>query len=238
MTRISLGVLASLLVVGASNAHATLLHHYDLTASFHDQFGGPDITPDGGTLTPGTGYVFGPNQGLLLDNALGAGGSFAGDYTIELVFKFTSSPSGTYAKIIDPKNATIDEGLYDHSGALDYARNPGGDNQGPTGVIALDTFVDVTLTRHDAVLSGTVGGVQQFSVADPDMQGVFDTSNNRIIFFEDDIHFQRSEAASGTVTDIKIFNNQVSTAPEPGSFALLGLTGGCLLAYARLRKRP
>src|SRR5437764_1119279 len=43
-----------------------LTHHYDLNGNYLDSHGGPALNPDGGTLLPGGGYQFGPNQILRL----------------------------------------------------------------------------------------------------------------------------------------------------------------------------
>src|SRR5439155_4734808 len=53
----------------ADQAPSHLIHDYELNNSFADALGGPDVIPNGGSLTPST-YVFGPNEGLTLSNAL------------------------------------------------------------------------------------------------------------------------------------------------------------------------
>jgi hypothetical protein len=102
--------LAFLLPVIHSSA-ATLIHDYQFQNNLADSFGGPSLVSLGGTVGSGT-YTFGAQQGLSLSNAL----LNSADYSLFMNFEF-SSASG-YEKIVDFKNLTSDNGLYNLSAAL------------------------------------------------------------------------------------------------------------------------
>src|ERR1017187_6336549 len=83
-------VFFTIFLFGASLTAAagiTPSHSYDLTISLADSLGGPSLVPLGGTLVPGTGYVFGANQGLNLS------GAFANpaNYSIRMTFKIAKT---------------------------------------------------------------------------------------------------------------------------------------------------
>jgi hypothetical protein len=238
--------LCAALALGLSAAPAvaqTVTHIYELNGSYADTLGGPSLSPNGGTLTA-TDYQFGANQGLSLSNAL----VDPADYSIELRFEFDATNG--YRRILDFKNLTADQGLYNLDTTLRYFPV----TNGPAGAFANNVFADVVLTRDDVTdtVTGYVNGVQQFSFIDGGGDAVFSAANNIIWFFQDD-NATGGESSAGTVDRIRIYNGDLSSSqvlalaqggtppglpgsqvPEPGAVALLagaGVTG--LLALRR-----
>jgi hypothetical protein len=244
-----LGCALALLVATESRADI-LIHHYDLTTSLNDTMGGPSLVADGGTLVAGTGYQFsgGAGQGgLTLSGGFGPGGSFAGNYRIEIKFHFNGFSNNGYQKIIDPKDQGIDQGLYAHrdSGTtmqLDYYTRPGtpaNDHQGPPEISLGAPDIDVQLKRDGAtgMVTGSVNGTPVFSYDDSViMNAVFNGPNNIVHFFEDDHQTDGgNEQGPGVATEINIFGPGISVVPEPGSLALALLGGLSLAGYGRRR---
>lgn len=102
-----LGIFLAIALIGANvaiSANSIPAHSYDLTVSFADTLGGPSLVPRGGTLVPGSGYGFGPNQGL----DLGSGLANPANYSIRMIFKLDVI-SG-YRKLLDIQNLSSDQG--------------------------------------------------------------------------------------------------------------------------------
>ncbi|MEO7720187.1 MAG: hypothetical protein ABIY70_28690 [Capsulimonas sp.] len=212
------------LACSAANA-ATLTHEYDLDGTYADTLGGPNLVANGGTLTA-THYNFGANQGLSLSN-----GVTANDYSIELNFSFATT-SG-YRKIVDFKNLTSDNGVYNLNTDLNFYNSA----FGPSGAIAANTPTDVIITRDGGtgLFVGYVNGVQQFSFTDSGLQGVFSSPASIAQFFIDDT-VTGGEASAGSVDYIRVFDGALtsgealslyqsgspSAVPEPSQYAVLG----------------
>ena len=203
-------------------------HAYTLngpSGSFTDANGGPSLIPDGGTLLP-SGYTFNPNEGLSLGNVLNES-----DYSITLTFSLSSIDRCD--KLLDFRDKSSDNGLYLYYGKLDFypiTGDPG------ANVFAADQSQTVNLTRNGAtqVVTGSVGGVEQFSFVDTAGIAVFDAPDNRIHFFEDDNATAGREAAGGTVTGI-VINGSGAPVPEVSTTVSLGLLlmlgfGGAVVA--------
>lgn len=236
----SLRKIATLTILAATMGvaqAATLTHDYELNNSLSDALGGPSLISAGGTLSA-TGYTFGANQGLSLSN----GFANAGDYSIELQFSFDAT--GDWRKILDFKNLTSDNGLYNLNGALNFYPII----NGATNPIGSGTSVNVILTRDGStnVVVGYVNGVQEISFADSDY-AVFDATNGIANFFNDDYQTSQREASSGFVDFIRVYDGPLSSnqarclsssnplrcgipgaegngnVPEPGSLVLFGI---------------
>lgn len=227
---------------------ATLTHNYDLkTTGFADTEGGASLVSGGGTLSS-AGYAFGANQGLTLSNSINPS-----SYSILLDFSLSDASQRQYSKIVDFKALTVDDGVYVNTGTVSYYADGNDIIQGSTPVVD-NTPLKLALTRDaSGQVSTYLNGVQQFSflgvsgiVRD---SSVFFTPNSIINFFNDDVATGGSEAASGLVSQIQIYDGALSASdalsltgaatdptavPEP--FTIVGtLIGGT--AALRMRKK-
>src|SRR5262249_17837732 len=84
----------------------TPLHLYTLNGTLTDQFGGPSLLSDGGTLSS-TRYSFGPNQGFRLSGGL----EVRNNYSVEFVVTVNSS-TPFFRKMIDFQARAVDAGVY------------------------------------------------------------------------------------------------------------------------------
>ena len=231
--------------VGRAQA-AVLLDEYSLRGTLADNLGGPSLTTVlfgglAGAITP-NGYVFGPDQGLMLINpALDAT-----TYSIE--FSVSLSATSGYRKLLDFKNLSSDSGFYNLNTSLNFFPVI----SGPAGDFTANLTAHVVLTRDGTTntVIGYVNGQQRFTFNDTSALAVFSTGDKRAIFMVDDFNTSQNEIAGGTLNYIRIYNGvltptQVNTAfvngspvlvPEPSTYALLAL-GGVVVAAARLRRR-
>ena len=223
-------------------ARAGVVHSYQFTSSYADDFGGPELVPNGsqgiGTLGAST-YSFAANQGLSLSSAL----SNNATYSILVDFSFTDLTG--YRKIIDFKDRGPDAGLYNLNNQLVFF-NGGGSS--PPNTFQPNIFYRLVITRDNSTnaFDAYVNGVFQLTFTDSSSVAVFSATNSIINFFNDDF-LQNSEASGGTVDQIAIYNNPLTAAqvlalggpggvvPEPGTFSLVvaGLAGLAVAARRR-----
>src|SRR5262245_31140 len=214
-----------------------------------DSNSGPSLVPNGGTLGP-TGYSFGPNTGLRLDNVVSQ------TYSIYISFNFDSVAASYngYQRILDFSNRLSDSGLYSSGGRLSLFPSsylPGlppvvGGNY-PSASSAGQVFTNGVaanlLVTRDAtgLFSAYVNGGLAFSAMDPTGATTFSGLNNRIWFFVDDfqsLYFypDTPEAGSGFIDFIQVSSTPISAVPGPAAGA--GLPGLIFLIVAWwLRKR-
>jgi hypothetical protein len=221
----------SVLMMGASVPARAATFTFDLNNSFASNenaavvltpvapFGGPT-----GMLGP-TGFTFGPNQGLSLPST-----DIGSVYNIEMTFSLTTT-SG-FRKLVDFKNQTSDNGLYNFSGQLDYFLFAAGS----TVTIPANTLVTVDLSRNaSGQVTGFVNGVQQFTFTD----GTGDaTTSTVLLFFVDDTQTSGTESSAGFVDRIQISDtpfSPTSPVPLPATLPLFasGLAGLGLLGWRR-----
>jgi len=233
-------VVVAVLGVTESNVRGEILtHDYEFNGNLNDSLGGPSLVSAGGTITP-TSYDFGPNQGLSLSSALAS----PGVYTIDMSFSFTDLTG--YRKILDFKNLTSDNGLYNLNSALNFFPVVTG-----SPVFSPNGFVRVDLTRDASnTLTGYVNGSPQFSFADSSYLAPVRATDNIINFFIDDTVTSQGEASGGSVNQIRLYDGALTAAevealggpkpsgavPEPAGVILLG-TGLCGLLLLRGRHR-
>lgn len=224
---------------------ASVTHIYELNGSLADSLGGPSLVANGGTLGP-TGYTLAANQGPSLSNAIDPA-----TYSIEMRFSFEIL-SG-YIKIIDFKDLTSDDGLYNLDTALDFFPV----TTGPSGAFVANTITHLVLTRDDATdaVVGYVNGVQQITFTDDLDRATFSGLNNLIHFLQDDFPTGQGEASGGFLDQIRLYDGALTATqvtdlfngaqppglpgqvPEPATWLMLatGLAG--LLGYGWRRQR-
>lgn len=223
----------------ANTAQAqTPSHFYDFNNSLADGAGGPALVSEGGMLS-GSGYTFGPNQGLTLSGVFSPGLSYS--VAIRSYFTVVSG----YRKMVDFKNLSSDNGYYDING-LAQLYNAG---TGPSAVYGANTLAFTVLTRDAAtqLFSFYVNGALQNSFIDSANLADFSETAGLARFFEDDFRTRQTEAGAGFVNYIATYDRALSAAevadlkvvdgtvtPEPASFVLFG-TG--LLAIAGVARR-
>jgi hypothetical protein len=225
-------VSAAVLALSVGGAHATTpTHLYELNNSYADSLSGPALSNFGGTLGD-TGYSFGANQGLAVDNAVGPD-----VYTIDTRFVFDSTTG--YRRIVDFKAGGSDTGLYNLNTALNFYNVA----IGAAGAFADGQQVRVTISRNAAgIVTGYVNGVQQLTFNDAGGMARFNTANHTARFFRDDA----LEASAGSVDYLAIYDTALSAqeiatlvpaVPEPETYALMlaGLAG--VLTMARVRQQ-
>jgi hypothetical protein len=223
---------ASVLMLGASIVHAaTPAHQYELNGSLTDDFGGPALVSNGGTLSA-TGYTFGNNQGLTLN-----AGVLGDVYTVDLSYHFDTH-SG-WQKIIDFSNLNADAGMYTLDAKYDFypVTDAGAaPSDGVDGHLTLTRDASKTVSIYaDGALVGSFVDTSNYA----------DFTGNSANFFIDDVATGRGEAASGHVDYIRTWNTALSSSdvaqlapvPEPESYAMLLAGLGLMGVVARRRTK-
>jgi hypothetical protein len=231
--------LAAALVTSANGE--TLIHSYQLNGDFTDALGGPALAPTGalGTFSA-TDYSFAQNSGLSLSNAISTS-----NYSILINFQFAAD-SG-YRKIIDFKNLTSDEGLYNLSQTLNFY--PVASNNSTTLLAGQNASVLLTRDGSTGAVNGYVNGALMLSFTDASNLATFSEPQQIIHFFQDDIRTGGRESSAGIVDSICIFDgaissdgasnascNVISVVPEPSEWAMMILGLGLIGSIARRRQ--
>lgn len=216
-----LSAVTVLLLSPGRAAQAALIHDYELNGTFADSLGGPPMVSGGGTLGA-TGYTFAAGQGPNLSNAIPAS-----NYSIEVGVALDDT-SG-YRKLIDFKNLTDDNGLYNLDTSLDFFRDP--EIIGPAGAFANGVQVTVLLTRNGATgeVIGYVNGVQQFSFIDSAGDATFTAANNIIQFLIDDTQTGGREASGGFLDFVRIYDAPIGAKAAAPAFSTGWLVGAALM---------
>jgi len=231
--------LAILLTSVAAFADATSwTHSYDLTSgSAADSKGGPSLTLIGGSLGA-SGFAFGPGGGASLSGAIGN----PTNYSIEVVFTLNSVAG--WQEIINYKNFTTGQGLWNHDGNGNFWSFTG---DSASAWFAAGQDIDLIATRDaSGVAAFYVNNQLVLTFTDFTLwqQTVLSGPGNIIQLFQD--------GGAGTLKRVNIFEGALNQAqvvlvdadgnpgaialtPEPGSLALLGTGVGCMLWGRRRR---
>jgi len=208
----SLNKTAALALLYACSFAANASSTYTLDDYADHSGSGPSLTPHGGALNGGI-YTFGTNQGLSLDWS----GFNPETYAIDIRFSF-NTVGGSWLKILDFEQLSLDEGLYVYGDHLQFVEQPGiSFIDGPNGAFQSDQFADLTIMRDGTTKRFTswLNSVQQFSFIDSRDQGVFTGQNPLATFFIDDRATGGGEATGGRVDSIT-----VSSVPLPAAAGL------------------
>ena len=200
-------VLAALLPARAWSA--ALLHEYRLDGTLADQMGGPSLVAAGGTLAP-YGYYFSAGRGLSVTGAVAS----AGNYSIEMFFSLDDVSD--YLKLIDFKDRSLDQGIYNHSGVLEIYNLGGGQNQS----FFAGQMTHLVLTRDSGNnrVTGYIDGVQQFFFVDAAQLSAFTAPNRIMQFLRDDIE-SVIENPSGYIDYIRTYNGPLTAAEVTALYA-------------------
>jgi hypothetical protein len=186
-------------------------HEYLLHNTYADTHGGPSLVPNGGTLTA-NGYAFGQDQGPSLSGAINSS-----TYSIEMLF--TIDNNSGYRKLLDFNNRTMDEGLYNLDGTLQFYGSSG---SGTHGALTAGMSHHLVVTRDNATRQfvAYLDGVRQFAFTDSSGLAVF-AGPNRIIHFLRDDTVTGTENPSGVLTRVRIYDS-VLTAEQALALYLAG----------------
>jgi hypothetical protein len=231
---LALAVIGSLTIPHA--AQADLIHEYNFKGNFNDNFGGPALVAGGAGTFSAQDYNFGKNQGLSLTGGLPSTGS----YSIATDFSFTDTAG--YRKIIDFKNLSNDNGLYNLSGRTMFY----GGGESAINSFSPNTPVRFVITRDAStnLFTSYVNGSQvlQFN----DVNGVSLFGSNPLNFFYDDNGTGGNESSAGSVSHLAVYDNTLSAGevaalgaiatPEPETWAMMAM-GLVALSIAFRRKQ-
>jgi hypothetical protein len=217
-------LLASLASPWPSAKAATLIHDYDLSASLNDNVGTIALTSNGGSLGA-NGLAFGPDQGPSLVGAINPA-------TYSIFMRFSLDATDGWRRLVDFKNRTTDNGLYNYGNKLQFVVNSGFDFvTGAADVFAPGRTVDLAITRDAASQQfiGYVDGIQQISFTDSADGAVFDPTSDPIIQFLRDDLVVSGESGSGVLKTIRIYQGVLSqgevaalSVPLPAAVWLFG----------------
>jgi hypothetical protein len=181
----------------ASAEAATLTHLYNLNGTLADSLGGPSLESNGGTIGAG-GYTFAANQGPSLSGAVNSA-------AYSILMDFSIEDTNSYKKLIDFKDRASDSGVYNFNTSLVLYNV----TSGLGGVFVPNALARLVVTRSSTNnFVGYVNGVQQFTIGvAPDFATV---SSNIVHFLRDDFATSQSEATSGLLTKIAIYDDALT----------------------------
>jgi hypothetical protein len=129
-------------------------------------------------------------------------------YTVVMLFEFDDPLVGNYGKILDFANLTLDEGLYDFDGFLNFYNEA----ISPTALFTPGIFAQVVLTRDPSGnVVGYFDGVQEFAFIDSSNFAEI-SSDDFLIFFRDDDQTGNDENSPGSVACIQVYDEPLSAS--------------------------
>lgn len=142
----------------------------------------------------------------------------AGSYTIEMYAEL-DNVSG-YRKLVDYKNRTTDDGLYDNDGACNF-RGPG-NVSGSYFTNGVYSLITITRNATSGVVKMFVDGsyVDQFN--DPTGVYAFYDAAKRLAFFLDDTYSSDTEVSAGSIALLNIYNYELDSTTAIAHYGSLG----------------
>lgn len=211
------------------------LHLYQLQGNFVDDYGGPAL--EGEKCATATNCLA-PRSSGYKDDVKNKGLALVGAipsevYTIDLMIMFPAlSVSSTncdgYAKLIDFKNLTTDQGLYARESEVRFATGGCDEYQTTTDApLKADTLTEITISRDaKQMISVWVNKKLEDGLTFTDRTGLatFDQAGAIAHFGDDDIMFDRGEWVSSVIREITIWDfplsaEQVIAIPPPPPLA-------------------
>lgn len=221
----------SIIILSMSSvARAELLYRWDFTSgSTVDSVNGVAAVLSNPAGLSSSGYTFTDvGEGIAVDQPPEL--AVSDNYAIELDFSLASADEG-YQRIIDFADFTNDEGMYAYDNYFYfYDESPEDD----TYTFADGEAVTLRISRNGSSSRVTVSlnGTVLWSFTDSSDYAVFNATNNRMRFFEDD----SGEHPAGTVTEIRAYSvadDQARPVPLMPALLLLLLTGLVSVLSAR-----
>jgi hypothetical protein len=151
------------------------------------------------TFAVGSGLSLSPLSSIL---------PATGRYTIGLQARMDGVSGDGYSKLVDFANGTLDPGLYDYFGHLDFYSYPG------AGSPVIGTgYGDIVLTRDKSgAVAGYYNGNLQFWTSDSIHGWGVVNASDILRFFVDDSVGSGTEMSSGAVARIRVWNDALSAA--------------------------
>jgi hypothetical protein len=199
---VSISAIGASLAIGLFSAPsaqaASISHLYELNNSLADSKGGQSLVSNGGTVSA-SGYAFDADEGPSLSNSVNST-----NYSI--LMDFSLSQLDGYRKIIDFKDRTSDNGLYNYEKQLSFYPGTTGGNS-----FTVDTPVRLILTRNSSTstVAGYVNGMLKMSFTDLSNLATFSEPNSIMHFFRDDTA-RSGEASGGLLTKLAIYDGALS----------------------------
>ncbi len=214
------------LLLAISYINAQTVYTYQFNNTLHTSNGGPDLKAVcNPTYSP---HTFANLKGIIhtvchYDKSCGfmftdtANVLSSGAYTIEMYF--APDITNGYAKLIDYKSLTDDNGLYDNNTACTF-RGPG-TVSGEFFSSGKYSFVTITRDGNSKEVKMYVDGkfVDGFTDSEHDY-AVYDGSKT-IRFFQDDTYSNGTECSSGNIALLKIYNSPIDEKTAIGHYAAL-----------------
>ena len=194
-------ILVPIIILSLSSAiRAELLYRWDFTSgSTVDSVNGVEAVLSNPAGLSSSGYTFtNVGEGITVDQPPEL--AVSDKYAIELDFSLDRADQG-YQRLIDFADFANDEGMYAYDDYFYfYDESPDDD----TYTFAGGESVTLRISRNGscAVVTASLNGNVLWSFNDSSDYAVFNATNNRMRFFEDD----GSEHPAGTVTGIRVYS--------------------------------
>jgi len=174
------------------------------------------------TFPADNGLSLSPTTGLITDNS----------YSVVVLFKFATVTG--FRRILDFKDGTSDDGLYQSAGNLDFFPSA----SAADGAITAGSYVQVVLTDDSGTVTGYVNGNQEFQFTDSTDLATID-SNNVLRFFQDNTSGGvTTEDSAGAVARIRLYDGALSTTDVAALDREADTSPHCTMGAGLPRKPP